>query len=150
MTLQVVHPVEGRSCADCTKCCEGYLYANINGHPMSIGNPCPLVRLNRGCGDYDNRPYNPCKTFACSWLVNDKIPEEFKPSYANIIMVERESNGFNYIHMTEAGRSIKKKHIEWAKAYAKENNANVVWFSKGETHYAGSVEFGEYMKNNTL
>jgi hypothetical protein len=117
---------------------------------MSIGNPCPLVRLNRGCGDYDNRPYNPCKTFACSWLVNDKIPEEFKPSYANIIMVDRESNGFSYVHMYEAGRSIKKKHIEWAKAYAKENNANVVWFSKGETHYAGSVEFGEYMKNNTL
>jgi len=68
-----------RSCGTCTKCCDGYAYADVYGHIMGFGVPCHFVKSGEGCGIYENRP-NFCKTFSCNWLVNDEIPEELKPN----------------------------------------------------------------------
>jgi len=86
-----------RSCGTCTKCCDGYAYADVYGHIMGFGVPCHFVKSGEGCGIYENRP-NFCKTFSCNWLVNDEIPEELKPnitgSMPNLLSTPEESKGY--------------------------------------------------------
>ena len=43
--------VEGRSCNGCTKCCEGYLSAEINEKKVDKNNPCYLVNIEKGCNE---------------------------------------------------------------------------------------------------
>jgi hypothetical protein len=85
--------VSDRKCGTCTKCCEGYLIANIRGNPIGNGKPCIFVEIGKGCKDYENRPQEPCKSFECGWITIDEMPEEFKPSMSGVIMSRYENNG---------------------------------------------------------
>lgn len=131
-----------RSCGDCTKCCEGWLTGNVRGHEFYPGKPCFFLTIGVGCNDYDNRPADPCKTFSCDWLVNDLIPEEFKPNAIETIFLKTFLNGIEYLKLVPAGNDIDDSIISWAIDYAESNSINL-WIDKNGNRVFGSKEFLE-------
>ena len=106
---------QARSCNGCTKCCEGWLKAEIKGEWMSPGKPCRF-KTDKGCGIYDERPTEPCKTYKCLWLEDSElVPEEFWPGSTNVILTKRwtESN-IPYLEMIEAGGKLPVEVLDWA------------------------------------
>lgn len=143
--------VEGRSCEGCTKCCEGYLDGNINGQELTLGKPCFLVEIGKGCTDYENRPESPCKTFQCEWLINKEIPDFFKPSNAHVIMTTQESSGIKYLNLVEAGTKLDSEVLSWSLGYAIENDKNLAWSIYGNSYWLGDDDFDETMqKENNI
>jgi len=124
--------VEGRSCEGCTKCCEGHLRADIKGNFMGQSDdgklqPCIFVQIGKGCGDYEDRPINPCHIFKCDWLTNPDMPESFKPSNSNAIFTTREVNGIQYTKLIEAGHKLDSEVLSWAIENALMNGINFSW-----------------------
>ena len=107
---------EGRECGTCTKCCEGWLLADIEpeipenrsagsigdfseahiggGCTIQPGRPCKFLNMDKdynegkGCLIPEYRPQEPCRRFICGWLGDDKyvIPEWMKPSLSDVII----------------------------------------------------------------
>ena len=141
--------VEGRSCDGCTKCCEGSLYAEINGKIVDKDNPCYLVSIGKGCTDYENRPTIPCKTFQCEWLQNPSIPEEFKPSLSNTIIVKKYTNKNTYLELLEAGEKLNSEILTWAIKYSlsDDENGNIVWNIGDKKSWLGNDDFCNFLEN---
>lgn len=130
-----------KSCAGCTKCCEGYLSANIHGYEMNLGNPCPFVIKDVGCKDYDNRPKNPCVGFECEWRRNPYFDEWLSPIKSNVVFTRQLINGIPYLRLTEAGAPITAEVLTWAINYAQEQGINFGWEVSGTPAGIGSPEF---------
>ena len=141
--------VEGRSCNGCTKCCEGYLSAEINEKKVDKNNPCYLVNIGKGCNDYENRPELPCKVFQCEWLVNELIPENLKPSKSNTIILKRYTDQNTYLELIEAGEKLNSEVLTWAIQYALEDNdnSNILWNIDDKKHWLGNDNFCNYIEN---
>lgn len=138
-----------RSCGTCTKCCEGYLTGNIEGHPMSYGVPCHFLQQGVGCKRYETRPNNPCKTFTCGWLDDKKIPDFIKPEICGVIIVERVIHENTYSVFIQAPNQIEGEFLDWAKEYYKKNKKNYLYYdANGKIHYAGSKEFLREIKGH--
>ena len=142
--------VEGRSCDGCTKCCEGYLAGDIRNQYMGMlpdGSikPCFFVEIGKGCKDYENRPYDPCSTFKCDYLTNPDIPESFKPSRSQAIIITRTVNGQKYTKIIEAGRKLDSEVLSWARSYALVNELNLAWSVLENMFWIGSAEFDQMM-----
>jgi hypothetical protein len=146
--LDFIEILNKKSCDGCTKCCEGYLSANIKGHDMGQGIPCPLVIKNVGCGEYETRPYNPCVVFQCEWRRNPYFDEWLAPIKTNVIFVRQIFDGFEYIQITEAGSPATEEVIAWAKNYAEEHRMNFEWKVDGVSFVVGSAEFVKAMINS--
>lgn len=145
--------VDGRSCQDCTKCCEGHLRADIKGNFMGVKDdgtvqPCIFVSRGSGCNDYENRPINPCRVFKCDWLTNEQMPESFKPNRSNAIFTTRTVNGIEYMKLIEAGRKLDSEVLSWAIEYALMNNINFSWRVLDNIFWIGSEEFNEMMNKD--
>jgi hypothetical protein len=149
---------EDRVCGNCTKCCDGFLYANIRG--IEMGNrpgvdvdiekihnpkPCFFVITESGCSDYKNRPENPCKSFKCMWLKNKDMPEDLKPVLSKSITIKSNYLGIDYLSIIEAGQKLDSKVLEWHIKYCLRNNLNLTWNINGEVQWMGSEEFNEMM-----
>lgn len=139
-----------RSCESCTKCCEGFLVATIRGHKMGdVINgdnhnpvPCPFVQKNVGCKEYKLRPVDPCRKFKCEWLINENIPESFKPNLSNTIVTkQRTKSGEEYLLLTDAGSDLDQNVLDWFLMYSKHNNINFGWRKNGISRFAGSKQF---------
>lgn len=141
-------PVEGRSCANCTKCCEGTLKAVVHGFQMDYKKPCFLVEVGKGCKDYENRP-NFCKEFQCEWLVNPDVPEHLAPNKTNVLISSHTTNGIPYLSLTEAGSKLDSEVLTWAIMYCMQNSHNVKWGVEDKTYYAGTQEFIDMMNSLT-
>jgi hypothetical protein len=103
-----------RSCNGCTKCCEGWLEAEIEGEKMYPGKPCQFKGEN-GCTAYENRPEDPCRVYSCYWLEDPQyVPEEFWPMNSNTIMTRRWHNDIPYLEFTEAGGKLPVEMLDWA------------------------------------
>ncbi len=104
-----------RSCNGCTKCCEGWLSAEIEGEEMYPGKPCQF-KGEKGCTIYDTRPEEPCRTYSCYWLEDPQyVPEEFWPMKTNNIMSRRwTSSGIPYLEIIEAGDKLPVEMLDWA------------------------------------
>ena len=138
--------VEGRSCDECTKCCEGYLKSeDIRGHEVTLGKPCFFVEIGKGCTDYDNRPDHPCKKFQCEWLIDKNIPENFKPSNSNVIFTKIFENGIEYTNVIEAGGKLDSEILTWIIDDAITNDKNYSWNILGNMYWFGDDEFDEMM-----
>lgn len=142
--------VNNRSCGTCTKCCEGYLKADIKGKMMGIDDegkvvPCQFVKIGEGCGSYADRPVSPCQIFKCDWLTNEQMPETFKPSISNSIFTTRTIRGVEYTMLIEAGRKLDAEVLSWAISYHLENGSNFAWRVLGNIFWIGSEEFNKMM-----
>lgn len=117
-----------KTCDGCTKCCEGYLTANIRGHEMFLNKPCFFLKeINVGCGDYENRPTDPCKTFKCGWLQDDDntIPDWMKPSLSNVIILMRSVDNERVLKLVQCGDSINPNTIAWFFMWATQRTKNI-------------------------
>jgi len=142
--------VNGRSCDNCTKCCDGYMRAEIAGKTMGIGEdglpvPCQFVKTGEGCGNYENRPLIPCQVFKCDWLTNEQMPESFKPSRSNAIFSTRTIRDVEYTMLIEAGRKLDSEVLSWAISDALANGKNFAWRVLGNIFWIGSEEFNNMM-----
>jgi len=150
--------VEGRSCGDCTKCCEGHLRADINlkdGTPTvwmgidEVGRkPCAFVKVGEGCTVYEKRPDSPCAIFRCDWLTNPDMPESFKPSRSNSIFTTRSVRGVQYTKLIEAGRKLDSEVLSWAFEYYMGNALNFSWNVLENIFWLGSEEFNNMMEED--
>tara|TARA_R110000751_G_scaffold211081_1_gene314684 strand:- start:723 stop:1058 length:336 start_codon:yes stop_codon:yes gene_type:complete len=50
------------------------------------GDTCKYVMHGKGCSVWDNEKSHFCKLFNCGWLVNEAIPEKFKPNKCGVVI----------------------------------------------------------------
>ena len=134
-----------KECGTCTKCCEGWLGANIRGHDMYPGKPCFFVEIGKGCKDYENRPKEPCKNFSCGWTDIEDMPEEFRPEVSGVIMHFKENNGNRYIGLSKAPNNPTEQYLSWAIVYARSRNVNILWHIDHKSWWLGNEEFCKQM-----
>lgn len=135
-----------KECGTCTKCCEGWLSANIKGHDMYPGKPCFFVEIGKGCKDYENRPKEPCKIFSCGWTDIEDMPEEFRPEVSGVIMHFKENNGNPYIVLSKAPSNPTVQYLSWAIVFARSRNTNIFWFIDDRSWWLGNEEFCKQME----
>lgn len=134
-----------RSCGSCTKCCQGYLSGEAHGKPFYNGRPCFYCAEN-GCSIYEDRPKDPCQSYTCLWLIDDKIPEWLKPELVNAIISHKEIKGIPYIELVEAGATMSSKVLSWFFQFGLDNKLNLLWQVEGGHNWIGSAEFLGAMK----
>jgi hypothetical protein len=101
-----------RECGDCTMCCQGHIYTEVNGEQIHPGNPCK--HLSSHCTIYKNRPDNPCKQFLCQWLINEDFPLWLKPSQSNVMAwLSKDPNGNTYLDVSECGKPMPSNILAW-------------------------------------
>ena len=137
--IDLLAVLRSKSCSGCTKCCEGYLSANIKGHEMSLGKPCPFVIKDVGCADYKTRPVDPCVGFECEWRRNPYFEDWLSPKVSGVVFTRQvlKPKNLMYLKLTEAGSSLTPEVLNWAVKYAEKNSLNLVW----DGGYVGSSEF---------
>lgn len=136
-----------RECDGCTKCCEGWLFANIHGKQMYPGRPCHWVKLGKGCAIYENRPKEPCVTFNCEWKRNEDIPEWMKPSDSNVILHRKKipNTNIEYIEVTEAGSKLSVEALNWIVIdLLMKGKENIHYKIDGGNNYLGNQDFVDY------
>lgn len=131
-----------KSCGTCTKCCDGWLMANIKGHSMYPGKPCYFVEIGKGCTIYEDRPENPCKNFSCAWLDIEEMPDEFKPENSNTIMHWNS----RYWAISKAPNEPTPEFLSWAIDYVKSKNQNMLWYIDNKGYWHGDEQFCKDME----
>lgn len=136
-----------RECGSCTKCCEGWLFTEINGQKLYPSNPCHFVSTGKGCTIYSTRPKDPCIDFKCSWLSNVDFPEWLKPDQVNAIVKHDVINNIPYIIIIEAGEVLQSRVLSWLFQYAINKQINFAWQIEGGLSWLGSPEFNQAMND---
>ena len=157
-TLPLIN--SNRSCGECTKCCEGYLHSESDlvmkdGRAFKLGgSACPILQIGKGCGEYENRPQNPCRGFQCEWLrLPDVYPEEMRPDKVQAIFSLQSVDGIDYLRITEAGRVLDAETLSFGIKLVLQNRFNVYWEVNGKIHWFGNRDFITVMnaeKNKNL
>lgn len=130
-----------RECGTCTKCCDGYLKGEVNGHKFYNGMPC-FYSTKKGCAIYNERPHSPCRTFSCEWLINEDIPFWMKPDEVNAIVAkEKLKSGIGFIKVLEAGEKLRVEVLNWVIRYCLSRGYNIAYKISGDWHYIGSNQF---------
>ena len=128
-----------RSCDGCTKCCEGWLQGEANGHKFFKGRPCFF--LNKTCTIYEDRPVNPCRSFKCAWLDEVQFPEWMKPDLVNVIINRAKFKETKYYVLVESGSLLNVKVLSWMIQWTLNNNQNLMYYIDGGMNRVGSKEF---------
>lgn len=130
-----------RKCDGCTKCCEGWLPGEAHGHAFWPGRKCQFCTA-KGCEIYQKRPDDPCKSFKCAWLVDEKIPAWMKPSECGALIMVRQIKGHEYIEIQEAGQRLDPAILSWwLIAYASGKIQNISWMLDGGRNWVGTKDF---------
>ena len=139
-----------RECGTCTRCCEGYLSADVKFDNRELiqlkPNACPILKIGKGCGDYENRPEVPCKNFACGWIRIEDMPEEFKPNVSGVITQYVNDPKLKYWVVTKAPENPSAQLLSWIISYAIGNGQNVLWYIDDKSYWIGTEEFSDKMK----
>jgi len=144
-----------RQCGECTKCCEGYLHGESDlimrdGKTFKLGGkPCPILQIGKGCGEYENRPQNPCAGFECEWLRQpDVYPEEMRPDRIGAIFSLQDVEGVQYLRITEAGQRLDSEVLSHAIKITLINRYNLYWEVDGKMHWFGNKDFVDVMNKH--
>lgn len=149
-----------RSCGSCTKCCEGFLRAEVKGpRGFTMGEikdgdvhnpkPCPFVIKGKGCKQYLIRPKDPCKIFKCEWLINEDMPDNMRPDLSDSITIQQTTpNGIPYLFLTDAGRQLDSRVLSWHIIYAMNKGFNFAWKINGAVDYIGRPDFCQAMEKH--
>ena len=115
-----------RDCGSCVACCEGWLNSKIMN--LSPGNPCPDC-TEQGCGIYETRPEDPCRSFICGWLQEDSpLPDNMRPDLSGaIVRFERKWRGNQTITAIPVGAKIPQETLDWLMAYAREQQIPLIF-----------------------
>lgn len=134
-----------RTCDGCTKCCEGWLAAEIHGEMMYPGKPCQFVEIGKGCTAYETRPENPCKQFMCMWRASGDIPEKFSPLETGVIVTQQNIDGIPYLAAVFAGEEINTEMLSWFVSYGVGRQLNIEWSVDNTPYHLGHVNFIQAM-----
>lgn len=131
-----------RECGNCTKCCDGWLSANILEYKMFKGNPCFYVDKNNcNCSIYAKRPLI-CSDFKCAWLQEESvIPAWMKPNLINQIIIKHITHEFVYYELVEAGEKIDSSILNWFVQMAVQKKMNVKYSLYNVPYYIGDEYF---------
>ena len=131
-----------RSCDGCNKCCSGIFTETIREIPMYKGQPCFFMVAN-GCGDYENRPDAPCKSFYCGWVASEEIPLWMKPDQVNaVIAFKRTNGGEEYTEISESDGLLDSRVLSWwFKKYVNLGGINLVYELGGGWNWVGTESF---------
>lgn len=129
-----------RACDGCTKCCDGWLSANIFGHDMLRGTPCHY-NVGGKCGIYKKRPDDPCRSYECEWLRNPEIPGWMKPNEINAIINLRKRGQFVYLEVVEAGETLRADVLSWMFIFCLKGGINLMYSLKGGVYKIGNSDF---------
>jgi hypothetical protein len=80
----MLNPPEEKHCGDCSLCCKIMAITELNKPKHSW---CDHVVKKRGCGIYQTRPHA-CRAFKCLWLLDPRLPPEWKPNKSKFVMVD--------------------------------------------------------------
>lgn len=130
-----------RTCGECHKCCEGWLFGVAHTKEFYPGTPCHYLALGKGCSIYDQRPEDPCKSYKCEWLINDELPEWFRPDLTNVIVTKRKLKNHIYWDIIECGKSIEATTLNWLILHTMHDKINIVYRVNSGLNYLGSTEF---------
>jgi hypothetical protein len=88
--LKELQAAPGRACGSCSMCCKLLLVDEL-GKPAHQW--CRHCRPgNGGCTIYPTRPLA-CRAFACEWLINPLLGDEWQPSRSKMVMLFAKPNG---------------------------------------------------------
>jgi len=124
-----------RTCGDCTLCCK-LMAISALGKPA--GTWCPHCAVGHGCRIYPDRPPE-CRTFACGWLVDPKLGEEWRPSRSHIVLVASQGQNRLAAHVDPARADAWRREPfyqrlkEWARAAARVRGQVVVYVGRRAT-----------------
>jgi len=121
----------GRPCDGCTKCCEGWLSADIYGFKIDPENGACRFLSKHGCGIYPVREPL-CKNFQCEWKENSQIPVNMKPDKSNVIILIKKLEGFIYRRLVTAGTPIPDYVYMWAEEESTKGKHSVIYSNLGE------------------
>ena len=118
----------------------------ILGNRVRAGYPCPHGSA-KGCDVYAQRPEDPCRTFVCSWRVeNSPLPDWMRPDRCGaIVLLSFSWQGETVISVIPAGRAVPAKTLDWLKAYAIEHQRPMLVHERtvdGDGQYTGLKRFG--------
>ena len=137
-----------KECLECSKCCEGWLYAKIFDNILSPTNVCNFLTdtsTNR-CSIHESRPIKPCRIFNCSWISNSS-PDYFKPSLSGVIMKQELVGREPYIVLINAPNYPSQEMVEWCKI----NYNNFLYFDQNDDLIIyGSDNFKNLVKDKTI
>jgi hypothetical protein len=135
----------GRSCGECTACCDGWVAGEIRGHVMKPGVPCHFVRAG-GCSIYEERPVSPCRKFVCGWLAADSpFPEEFRPDKLGVIVIRIAWRDRPAYLLTSAGRDPDERLLDWMRAFSVQTGRPFFYEQAGEKLGFGPAAFQQDM-----
>ena len=119
---------KNRQCGKCTACCDGWLAAEINGEPLTLGKPC-RYSSKKGCGIYETRPQFPCREFVCGWVIpNSPLPDWMRPSECGAIVFPWFEWRYQVvINAVPVGNKIPKRTLDWLMAAAKQQKRPLIW-----------------------
>jgi Fe-S-cluster containining protein len=90
----MTHPIaNGRECGKCSMCCK---VLRIDELQKPAGKWCDHCKVGHGCTIYETRP-DVCRTFACAWLMSDRVPEEWYPLRSHMVLSYVMNNGITTI-----------------------------------------------------
>lgn len=140
-----VPAADKRHCLPCTACCQGWLSATIFGHSVGAGRPCPHSQPT-GCGIYAERPGDPCRSFICSWMVDDSpLPEWMRPDQCGaIVLLSLPWQGQRVISAIPVGEVIPEPTLAWLKHYAQEHHRPLIFYQRlvADGRFSGLKRFG--------
>lgn len=131
-----------RECGTCTKCCEGHLSGAAHGVKFRDGVPCFFLEINVGCTIYEDRPRHPCKAYKCQWIINEDLPDHFKPEISHIMPTRR---GQKYIVLTNVGPNPNPEVIDWYIQDATDKGYNLAYRKNNRDYFFGDPDFVEKM-----
>ncbi len=137
--MTISNVTKKRSCGECTRCCEGWLKANIKGYKIYPGHPCFF--LGKNCTIYKDRPLMPCQTYQCEWLKNKDFPEWMRPDISNVIITERYREDITYYEVKETGKEISSITLNWLVQETLRLQKNLLYRLNGQIYKVGSDEF---------
>lgn len=87
MNMTSITRTNQRNCLPCTACCEGWLDISEELVQAHVGQPCVNCSA-QGCGIYESRPVNPCRTFYCAWRQKGTpLVDSMRPDLSGVIVV---------------------------------------------------------------
>lgn len=139
--------IQERSCGTCTKCCEGWLSANIKGHEMHPGKPCFFLADGK-CTDYEGRP-NTCKVYNCAWKSEpETLPEWMRPDRTGVIISKitlPSRADLTHYEVAESGGRLDVKTLNWLIQWSLDKGVNLFYEIEGKHHAIGSPAFKQSM-----
>jgi hypothetical protein len=138
-----------RKCDGCSKCCEGFLSADIYGFDMSLrGGKCKFLVKQR-CGIYPVRP-DLCKVFLCGWRENTNIPDNLKPSQSHVILLPKYIENYFYYRIVVTHLDIKDYVYEWANIAASEGKHLIGYQNSTFKVFSNDEHFKEIITKKEL